>query len=142
MKISRLFLSTSLLLGAGLAWAQAVGKPESPQSQRGHQLRALDTNKDKLISREEAKSNAMLSKNFDSMDANKDGQLSRDEIKSFHSANKMDQDGDGNISKAEAAKHPKLAENFDKIDSNKDGIITPAERKAWMQANGQRRQKN
>jgi Ca2+-binding EF-hand superfamily protein len=142
MKISHLFLSTSLLLGAGLAWAQDAGKPESPQSQRGHQLRALDTNKDKLISREEAKSHAILAKSFDSIDANKDGQLSRDELKNYHAAHKMDQDGDGNISKAEAAKNPKLAENFDKIDTNKDGVITPAERKAWMQANGQRRQKS
>jgi EF-hand domain pair len=120
-----------LTLAASLSLAAASGFAQTEAHKHGG-MRQLDTNKDKLISREEAKANAMLSKNFDAIDTNKDGQLSRDELKAFQKANKADQDGDGNISRAEAARKPNLAKNFDKIDTNKDGILTPAERKAWM----------
>jgi EF-hand domain pair len=126
-QLSHLALAASLCLAAASSFAQAEGPKHGG-------MRKLDTNKDKLISREEAKANPMLAKNFDAIDANKDGQLSRDELKAYHKANKADQDGDGNISRAEAAKKPHLAKNFDKIDTNKDGILTPAERKAWMDA--------
>jgi EF-hand domain pair len=102
------------------------------QTERRGELRALDANKDKLISRQEATPNAMLSKNFDAMDVNKDGQLSRDELMAYRKAHQADQDGDGNISKAEAVNKPQLAKHFDQMDTNKDGILTPAERKAWM----------
>jgi Ca2+-binding EF-hand superfamily protein len=102
------------------------------QTERRGEVRALDTNKDKRISRQEAAPNAMLSQNFDAIDTSKDGQLSRDELKAYRKAHKMDQDGDGNISKAEAANKPHMAKHFDQMDTNKDGILTPAERKAWM----------
>jgi hypothetical protein len=102
------------------------------QTDRRGELRALDTNKDKLISRQEATPNTILSKNFDAIDANKDGQLSRDELKANRKAHQADQDGDGNISKAEAANKPQLVKHFDQMDINKDGVLTPAERKAWM----------
>jgi Ca2+-binding EF-hand superfamily protein len=122
---------THLAVVASLCFAAAGSFAQAEQGKRS-EMRKLDTNGDKLISRDEAKANPMLSKNFDAIDANKDGQLSRDEIKAFHKAHKIDQDGDGNISRAEAAKNPKLAKHFEEIDTNKDGIITPAERKAWM----------
>jgi EF-hand domain pair len=122
---------THLALAASLCVVAASGFAQAEQGKHGG-IRKLDTNGDKLISREEAKANPKLSKNFDAIDANKDGQLSRDEIKAFHKVHKLDQDGDGNISRAEAAKKPKLAKHFDEIDTNKDGLITPAERKAWM----------
>jgi Ca2+-binding EF-hand superfamily protein len=124
---------THFALAACLCLVTASSFAQAERGQHGG-MRKLDTNKDKLISREEAKANPMLAKNFDAIDANKDGQLSRDELKAYHQANKADQDGDGNISRAEAAKKPHLAKNFDKIDTNKDGILTPAERKAWMDA--------
>lgn len=121
----------SLCLAAVLCIASASSFAQAERGQQGG-MRKLDSNKDKLISREEAKANPALSKHFDAIDTNKNGQLSRDEMKAFHQANKADQDGDGNISKAEAANKPHLSKNFDKIDTNKDGILTPAERKAWM----------
>ncbi|MFM7332314.1 MAG: EF-hand domain-containing protein [Brachymonas sp.] len=124
---------TRFAVAATLCLTAASGFAQSETPKHGG-MRKLDTNKDKLISREEAKANPALSKHFEAIDTNKDGQLSRDEMKSFHQANKADQDGDGNISKAEAANKPHLAKNFDKIDTNKDGILTPAERKAWMEA--------
>ena len=45
----------------------------------GKALKELDTNEDKMISRDEAKGKPRLTKNFDAIDTNKDGQLSRDE---------------------------------------------------------------
>jgi EF-hand domain pair len=122
---------THIALAAALCVTVASSFAQAEQGKRSD-MRKLDTNGDKLISRDEAKANPMLSKNFDVIDVNKDGQLSRDEIKAFHKAHKIDQDGDGNISRAEAAKNPKLTKHFDEIDTNKDGVITPAERKAWM----------
>ncbi|TAG27801.1 MAG: hypothetical protein EAZ37_03530 [Burkholderiales bacterium] len=127
---------THIALVAALSMAAASSFAQAEQGKHGG-MRKLDANKDKLISREEAKASPMLSKNFDAIDTNKDGQLSRDELKAHHQATKADQDGDGNISRAEAAKKPHLAKNFDKIDTNRDGILTPAERKAWM---GKRKQ--
>ncbi len=127
--LSRLAIATTLCLAAASGFAQT----DVPKHGG---MRKLDTNKDKLISREEAKASPALSKHFDAIDANKDGQLSRAEMKAYHQANKADQDGDGNISRAEAARKPQLAKHFDQIDTNKDGILTPAERKAWM---GQRK---
>ncbi len=124
-------IAAATAVACGLSFAQAPAAPGAPAPQR-HVMKKLDTNGDKLISREEAKANPHLAQNFDKMDANKDGQLSRDEMKAFHKANKADLDGDGNISKAEAASKPNLAKHFDQIDTNKDGILTPAERKAWM----------
>lgn len=123
--LTHLALATSLCLAAASSFAQA-------ESGKHVGMRKLDANKDKMISRDEAKSNPMLSKNFDAMDANKDGQLSRDEMKAYRNAHKADQNRDGNISRAEAANKPPLAKNFDQIDANKDGILTPAERKDWM----------
>ena len=49
-------------------------------------LKELDTNNDKMISRDEAKGKPRLIKNFDAIDTNKDGQLSRDELKAYRKA--------------------------------------------------------
>jgi Ca2+-binding EF-hand superfamily protein len=125
-------LSAALLVLSALTFSATTLAQERGQH-RG-ELRKLDTNRDKMISKAEAANHPMLSQNFDKIDANKDGQLSRDELQAFQKANKVDQDGDGNISRAEAEKNPQLAKNFDVIDANKDGVITPAERQAWMQA--------
>ena len=76
------------------ALAQSPATPAAPdapaQNQRkpGKAMKALDTNNDSLISREEAKSKASLSNNFDAIDTNKDGQLSRSEMKAFRQAHK------------------------------------------------------
>ena len=73
------------------ALAQAPGAPATPASgARPHSkgFKALDTNNDKMISREEAKSRPRLAKNFDAIDTNKDGQLSRAELKAYRQAHK------------------------------------------------------
>jgi hypothetical protein len=74
--------------------AQTPATPTTPaaasQGARtpGKGLKALDTNHDNMLSRDEVKSRPKLTKNFDAMDSNKDGQLSRDEIKAYRKAHK------------------------------------------------------
>ncbi len=49
----------------------------------GKGIEALDTNKDTLISRDEAKDHRILAEKFDAIDSSKDRQLSREEFKAF-----------------------------------------------------------
>jgi Ca2+-binding EF-hand superfamily protein len=66
--------------------AQTAPVPSPRAHMHGKGFEALDTNKDTLISRDEAKGHPRLEKNFDAIDSNKDGQLSRDELKAFRAA--------------------------------------------------------
>jgi EF hand len=84
-----------LLSCAGLAMAavtvtsvvaQTTTAPSPHAHKHGKGFEALDTNKDTLISRDEAKGRPRLEKHFDAIDINKDGQLSRDEFKAFRAA--------------------------------------------------------
>lgn len=69
------------------AYKAAHKAQRGTHGQHGDKGRAsVDTNKDQLISRDEAKSRPRLEKNFDAIDSNKDGQLSRDELKAFRAA--------------------------------------------------------
>jgi hypothetical protein len=61
---------------------EGLGKPLRPN------LKALDVNKDKMLSRDEVKGRAMLEKNFDAIDTNRDGQLTRAEMKAYREAHK------------------------------------------------------
>lgn len=89
-----LISSTVLALASATAFsalAQTPSAPAAPASGArtpGKSLKELDTNKDKLISRDEAKGRPHLTKNFDAIDANKDGQLSRAEMKAYRQAHK------------------------------------------------------
>ena len=96
-----LISSTVLVLASATAFsalAQTPAAPGTPASgARGHGkgLKELDTNNDKMISRDEAKGRPRLSKNFDTIDTNKDGQLSRDELKAYRKAHKGEHKGEG-----------------------------------------------
>ena len=115
-------------------------------------FKAIDTNGDGQISRDEAKGHAWLEKNFDQIDTNHDGQLSKDELAAWHKAHKgemrekmaerfdakfkaADKDGDGALTKDEAqAGLPHLAKHFDQIDANHDGKVTEDEIRAYMKS--------
>jgi len=139
--------------------AQAPATAQAPQNtarpgKPGHHggFKALDTNGDGQISRDEAKGHAWLEKNFDQIDTNHDGQLSKDELAAWHKAHKgemrekmaqrfdakfkaADKDGDGALTKEEAqAGMPRLAKNFDQVDANHDGKVTEDEIRAYMKA--------
>ena len=89
-----LISSTVLALASATAFSALAQTPSAPVAAAsaartpGKSLKELDTNKDKLISRDEAKGRPHLTKNFDAIDANKDGQLSRGEMKAYRQAHK------------------------------------------------------
>ena len=94
-----LISGTVLVLASATAFnalAQTPSAPATPASgvrTHGKSLKELDINKDKMISRDEAKGRPMLTKNFDAIDANKDGQLSRDEMRTYRKAHKGEHRG-------------------------------------------------
>lgn len=93
LSFKTLAASTTLVLAASAAFgvlAQTATIPSTAAStpRAGTGMKALDTNNDKMISRDEAKRKPRLTKNFDAIDTNKDGQLSRDEIKAYRKARK------------------------------------------------------
>lgn len=86
--------STVVALASATAFSAMAQTPPAPAAPTqgagtpGKGLKELDLNKDKMLSRDEAKSRPHLSKNFDAIDTNKDGQLSRDEMKAYRQAHK------------------------------------------------------
>ena len=76
------------------AMAQTPAAPTQGSRTHGEALKALDTNSDKMISRDEAKSKPRLAKNFDAIDTNKDGQLSAAEMKAYRKAHKGEHQGE------------------------------------------------
>jgi|GEM_PF-4946623 hypothetical protein len=115
-----------------------------------HDPMQLDTNKDGLVSREEAKAHEHLAAHFDVIDLNHDGHIDAGEFRQHHASmmggemmggNKAerrakakerwkstDRNKDGKLDLAEAqVGMPKLAENFSKVDGNNDGYVTPEE---------------
>ena len=95
------FISSAALVLASCtafsAFAQSPAAPPAPaQGERplGKAMRALDTNNDNMISRDEAKAKPRLTKNFDAIDTNKDGQLSQSEIKAYRKAHKGERKGE------------------------------------------------
>ncbi len=93
--------STALLLASATtfnALAQTPAAPNAPASgarQQGKGMKEIDTNKDQLISRDEAKGKPRLIKNFDAVDTNKDNQLSRNEMMTYRKAHKGEHKGEG-----------------------------------------------
>lgn len=128
--------SLALLVGlfSGVA-AHAQTAPAEGKHGKAAHLKALDTNGDKRLSREEAQGHEKLSKHFDEMDTDKDGYLSAKEVHAFSknhkgtSFDKLDTNDDGKLSRDEAAKNPKAARRFDAADANKDGQVTKQEMK-------------
>jgi hypothetical protein len=139
------------------ALAQTAPAPSPHAPMHGKGIEALDTNKDTLISRDEAKGHRFLAKKFDTIDINKDGYLSQPELAAFHAARKeqhgqhgghggkglaaLDTNKDQLISREEAKGHPRLEKHFDAIDSNKDGQLSREELVAFRAArHAQRKQ--
>ena len=119
---SALFLAMSgMNARAQDASAPAASAPAAQSSARadkpGHHggFKAIDTNGDGQISRDEAKGHAWLEKNFDQIDTNHDGQLSKDELAAWHKAHKGEM-------------HEKMEQRFDAkfkaADKDNDGSLT------------------
>ena len=74
---------------APVAPAAAASSPRTHgNATHGKGMKNIDTNQDKMISRDEAKDKPKLAQRFDAIDTNKDGQLSRDEMKAYRQAQK------------------------------------------------------
>ena len=92
------FLSSTVIVLASAAVSGAMAQipaapataaaPDSSMRVHGKGLKALDTNNDRMISRDEAKGKPHLSKKFDAIDTNTDGQLSREELRAYRKAHK------------------------------------------------------
>jgi Ca2+-binding EF-hand superfamily protein len=138
MKAKSIFLAmTGLFIAAGASAQSAPMPPDQAPGMHKHGAK-LDKDGDGAISREEAKDQKRLSRQFDTIDGNKDGKLSKEELQGFHANmrekhkaafeqrfKEADKDGDGALSKAEAenAKMPGLAAHFDRADANQDGKV-------------------
>lgn len=77
-----------LIIASALAVASAAVADDG--ANRKARVDQLDTNKDGLISRDEAAKAPRLSKAFDAIDSNKDGKLSREELAAFRRAQQKD----------------------------------------------------
>jgi EF-hand domain pair len=155
MRTSLKFLLSCTGIALAAASVTSVLAQTAPASSphahmHGKGIEALDTNKDTLISRDEAKGHRFLAKKFDTIDINKDGYLSQAELAAFRAARKeqhdkhgmhggkglaaLDTNKDQLISREEAKGHPRLEKHFDAIDSNKDGQLSRDEFKAFRAA--------
>ena len=92
-----LVLASATAFSAFAQTPAAPGAPASGARSHGHAkgMKDIDVNKDKQISRDEAKDKPRLNKNFDAIDTNKDGQLSRDEMKAYRKAHRGEGEGKG-----------------------------------------------
>ena len=136
------------LIGAA---AIVIAVPFAAQAERGfgrhdgshgEHMKAVDTNGDGDISKEEVE--AFRATMFNAADANKDGSLSLAEMTAHHEAQqaqrmaerqarhfaRMDTDGDGKITAAEFASQP--MRGMERMDTDGDGVVTEEERAAAM----------
>jgi Ca2+-binding EF-hand superfamily protein len=124
---------------------KAKGKNNDVDREVDALLRRLDTNKDGMISRDEA-AGRPLAKAFSQLDKNKDGYLDRIELipwvqraamagpnqagkgqpgaaqSSIYDFDALDKDADGRLTREEL-RGTTWADAFDKIDTNKDGKV-------------------
>jgi len=119
------------------------GPHASPRGEHGQRLLGADTNKDGVISRDEAQ--AQFNQRFDRLDANKDGKITPEEMRQAHETfrkehaarreaaltarfQQADANQDGGLTRDEAqTAMPRLINHFDRIDANRDGKITAEE---------------
>lgn len=123
---------------------QRGGKPDASEI-----LSKLDTNKDKVIDKDEASKDkgGKISENFDQIDSNEDGFIDLEELKDSLNDRKpprrvspekiieqVDDNGDGTLNELEVAAKDKreLSDNFSKIDTNQDNELDIDELKAFF----------
>jgi hypothetical protein len=139
----------------------APGAPPSPP--RPNAFEQIDTNRDGIITREEA--TAARAAMFDRLDTNRDGSLTREEMRSGRGLQERrmpprphgrrpegggnaDANGDGIVTRAEwdartaaagQAAAQRAAEAFARLDTNRDGQLTAAELAAGRSGREERR---
>jgi Ca2+-binding EF-hand superfamily protein len=120
--------------------ADPASTPGTPRGE-GEIFKRLDTNRDGVISKDEAAGAERIAKSFDTLDADHDGMITQDEMRAAAEARReemkaevaarfkaADKNTDGLLSKDEAtAGMPMVARRFDQLDANKDGQLSPEE---------------
>lgn len=157
---------TLLIVACALTATTSYASDVPQERKQKKTIWACDVNKDKKISREEAKGKDILINNFDKLDTNKDGFLVGKEIKALwkdaknmpkkagkkakaakkgkKATKKMwdhDTNKDKKITRTEAEGNKVLMNNFDKMDANGDGEITVKEMKAFWAAKNKNKKK-
>jgi Ca2+-binding EF-hand superfamily protein len=104
---------------------------------RDQGFNALDTNRDGVLSQDEAQALPDLAQAFNRVDTNNDSNINRNEFRAANTRivaadfTQMDLNGDGVISKREAtASRRSLREAFNTVDADQDGNVSTAEYRA------------
>jgi hypothetical protein len=132
----------TLAPAALLAADPATTTPQARGAHGGGWFSRLDTNHDRVITKDEASASAQarVDKMFATLDTNHDGKITQDELRAAAQARRAamkakldarikaaDKNGDSVLSKDEAAALPMLARRFDQLDTNKDGYLSTDE---------------
>ena len=129
------------------------GKPDASEI-----LSKLDTNKDKVIDKDEAANDkrGKIAEDFDDIDTNGDEVIDLDELKASLDGKKpkkisakkilkeVDDNGDGTLNELEVAvkKKLELMDHFSEIDTNSDGELDLEELKTFYDNQEQPKRKN
>ena len=121
----------------------------------------LDTNRDRLLTRQEAASNLTLDTHFAAIDSNGDGSIATEELRAWLREGNLakrtgptramlgddparwfrmlDGNGDGALSGDEARADARLAAGFAHSDVDRNGRLDAAEFRAWVDSDATRR---
>lgn len=148
MRFRSVAVVAALVAGLGTAAEAQTGQPRSPAEVEAEReqarFRAMDANKDGIITRREWRGNA---RSFDRHDLNRDGILSGSEIwiparrgqanseRGYTEEDQMREELLETFHRADRNKDGRLGRNewwsdaatFTRVDRNRDGLLTPAE---------------
>lgn len=148
--LATLIGAAAIVIALPLAAQAEPGQGRHDASRGGH-MKAVDTNGDGDISRDEVE--AFRAAMFNAADTNKDGSLSLAEMTAHHEAQqaqrkaerqarqfaRLDTDGDGKVTAAEFASRP--MRGMERMDTDGDGVVTEEERAAARAAMKERHAK-
>jgi len=133
--LSRRRLALLSVLGLAALGATGVGLAQHGRGRAVHELKTLDTDGDRALSRAEIEAGA--SARFAAIDADRDAQITPEEIRAYRQARRaerqarrlahFDQDGDGRISEAEFV--ARRLERMQRLDRNGDGVLDHNDRR-------------
>lgn len=127
MKKTLLVISSVACIVGAVFFANAQNSPDDAKEgqsrggKMGGMLRAIDTNGDKVVSKDEFVADS--NKRFAEMDANKDNKITEEELEKFQEAKKAEREKRKKEIEAEQEKR------FNEMDTDKDGKISKEEMK-------------
>ncbi|SNT13873.1 EF hand [Sphingomonas laterariae] len=119
------FMIGLAMLGLGVTVPGAAMAQSAPAG-AAEKFKAVDTNGDGTLSREEWKAAGRRDRGFNYVDADKDGKITPAELQA-EKFKAVDTNGDGTLSREEWKAAGRRDRGFNYVDADKDGKITPAE---------------